>query len=78
MQKPKKRSKIEGFIKAVERGGNKLPHPVTLFTILAALILVLSFIFAKMGTSVTYMTVTAEGAKETTVTVVNLLSKAQL
>jgi|LSQX01.2.fsa_nt_gb aminobenzoyl-glutamate transport protein len=78
IQKPKKRSKIEGFIKAVERGGNKLPHPVTLFTILAALILVLSFIFAKMGTSVTYMTVTAEGAKETTVTVVNLLSKAQL
>jgi aminobenzoyl-glutamate transport protein len=77
-QAPRKRSLLERFIKGVERGGNKLPHPLTLFTILAALVLVLSYILSAIGSSVTYTTVTAEGAKETTVTVVNLLSKGQL
>ena len=33
----KKKTPMEGFIRGVERVGNKLPHPLTLFTILSIL-----------------------------------------
>lgn len=47
--------KPEGFMQRVlnriEIVGNKLPQPVTLFAILIGIVLVLSFIFGKMGVS---------------------------
>ncbi|MCT4595526.1 MAG: AbgT family transporter [Anaeromicrobium sp.] len=74
-------SKVEKFIKIIEKAGNKLPHPLTIFTFLAGFVLVLSYFLAKMGVSVTYMAASrnaAEAAKETTIAVVNLLSKEEL
>ena len=76
-----KSSRIEKFIQIVEKGGNKLPHPLTLFTYLAVLILILSYILSKAGVSVTYVAASRDAvgiAEEISVSVVNLLSKEQL
>jgi aminobenzoyl-glutamate transport protein len=73
-------SGFEKFIKTVEIVGNKLPHPFTLFALLTAIVLLLSFILAKMGVSVTYMAAgrAGEGIAEKTVAVTNLLSYGPL
>lgn len=63
-----RRSAIDRFLHIVERGGNALPHPATLFAILALLVLVLSWITASMGVSVQHPSTGA------TVHPVNLLS----
>jgi aminobenzoyl-glutamate transport protein len=42
-----KRSAIDTFLNIVERGGNLLPHPATLFAILAVLVIVASGIAAQ-------------------------------
>lgn len=47
-----KRRPFQAFLNGIEVAGNKLPHPATLFAILAALVVVLSWLFARMGTSV--------------------------
>jgi aminobenzoyl-glutamate transport protein len=72
----RKVSGFEKFIKAIEVVGNKLPHPFTLFAILTVIVLVLSFILAKAGVSVTYMAAGkgGEAVTEKTVAVTNLLS----
>ena len=57
----------------IERVGNALPHPATIFLILSAVIVVLSFFLT--GTSVTYEGVKDGVVQELTVTVNNLLSK---
>jgi aminobenzoyl-glutamate transport protein len=62
------RSLMDRFLRAVERGGNALPHPATLFAILALAVILLSWITAQLQLSVTHP---ATGA---TVTPVNLLS----
>lgn len=80
-QTSQKTGGIERFIKVIETAGNKLPHPVTIFTYLSVFILILSYFMAKVGVSVTYLAASrdaAEVAKETTVTAVNLLSRDQL
>lgn len=79
MAKEKKRSLFDRFIQGVEVAGNKLPTPFTLFLYLIIIICVLSFVLSSMGVSVTYMAAGKNGAemKETTVAVVNLLSKEQ-
>src|SRR5699024_6503290 len=53
----------------VEWLGNKLPHPVTLFAIIAVLILIASAIFSMMGIAEEH-----PGEDNETVTVTNLLS----
>lgn len=62
------------FIDAVERAGNKLPHPFFLFVYLMIIVLVLSALLS--GVSVTYTAASSGGGemKETTVAVVNLLN----
>ncbi len=45
---------VSMFLAVIERGGNMLPHPATLFFILAVLIVILSGITANMGLSVTH------------------------
>ncbi|MDR2529200.1 MAG: AbgT family transporter [Synergistaceae bacterium] len=59
----------KGFLAWIERAGNKLPHPISLFIILAATVLVVSWLCAIFGVQATHP---GTGA---TVTVVNLLSK---
>lgn len=65
----KKHGLFQKFLDFVEWLGNKLPHPVTLFALLAVLTLVLSSIFGILGISVTHP---GEGNEE--VTVNNLLN----
>ena len=42
---------MQGVLASIERVGNKLPHPFILFTILAALVVVISAILATLGVS---------------------------
>ena len=46
---PKKASLLDRCLNAVERAGNALPHPVTLFAIMALAVVVISAICAAMG-----------------------------
>ena len=76
-----KQSLMNRFIHIIEKGGNKLPHPFILFGILLVAVLILSFVFSQLGTSITYFSAskTAGAAgKEVTVKVVNLLSADNL
>ncbi|MEW9121505.1 MAG: AbgT family transporter [Thermotaleaceae bacterium] len=81
VSQPQNTKFIEKFIKAIEKAGNKLPHPLTLFTYLSIFVLILSYFLAKTDISVTYIAAArnaGEAATETTVSVVNLLAKDQL
>jgi p-aminobenzoyl-glutamate transporter AbgT len=74
-------NKNHGYMKifnAVERAGNKLPHPFYLFIILAVIVMILSAVFA--GATVTYVAAASDGsgATETTVSVINLFSRDYL
>jgi aminobenzoyl-glutamate transport protein len=42
------------FLDIVEKGGNKLPDPLSLFFILSALVLIFSFILSSVGVQVTH------------------------
>ncbi len=64
----KKKSGIDRFLSVIERIGNALPHPATLFASFALLIIILSWIASMFD-----MAVTHPGTGET-VTPVNLLS----
>jgi len=44
-------SSLSRFLRVVERGGNALPHPATLFAIMAALVVVVSAIAARLDLS---------------------------
>lgn len=69
MTQKKRKNWGDKFLGVVESAGNKLPHPVTLFVLFAAGIVLLSFILNKLGvTAVNPTTGDAIG-------VVNLLSK---
>ncbi len=48
----KKRGFVMRALDSIERVGNKLPHPVTLFAIFALLVIVASGIFSSMGVQV--------------------------
>jgi aminobenzoyl-glutamate transport protein len=43
-----------GFLATIERVGNMVPHPAIIFFLLIAIVIVLSVIFAALGTTVTY------------------------
>lgn len=45
---------IQRYLDAVERIGNKLPHPVTMFASLAALVVLASAVFSWIGASVVH------------------------
>jgi aminobenzoyl-glutamate transport protein len=65
---PRPSSRFQGFLNLVERVGNTLPNPTTLFALLALVIVALSWVFSKMGVSVIHP-VTGQ-----TVSVVNLMN----
>jgi len=66
------------FLNGIEVVGNKLPHPVTLFAILALAVVVISAVCAAMGVSVTGELVSNGELTETTVAAVSLLTKEGL
>lgn len=49
-----KRGAIDKFLTVVERIGNALPHPATLFAILALIVVLLSWIFSQFDISVVH------------------------
>lgn len=77
---PAKRNKRKGMelvLSAVERIGNRLPHPLTLFAFLTLMLIVVSAVCSWAGVSVTgemIDPVTSELTKQT-VSAVNLLSR---
>jgi len=75
MEKEKKKG-IQRFLDFVERGGNKLPHPLTLFWIFCVIIAIISAIAANSGASVTYEAFDRKEniIKETTLTIKSLLN----
>jgi aminobenzoyl-glutamate transport protein len=48
------------ILDVVEKVGNKVPHPVVIFLVLIAIVIVLSHVFYVMGTSVTTEVITPE------------------
>ncbi|WP_250277898.1 AbgT family transporter [[Clostridium] colinum] len=72
----KKNSFFDKFLNSIEVAGNKLPHPITLFTILSLLIVILSAIFEALGISATgeIMNQKTMELEEQTITTVSLLS----
>ena len=66
----------KGILNSIEKIGNKLPHPATIFVILCGIIIVVSAIMARMGVSVTYTGLDRSSMeiKEMTSTVVSLLT----
>ena len=70
--KNKKKSFFDRFLNLLERGGNALPHPATLFGLFAVIVLIFSAIGSALGWSVQH-----PGTGET-INVVNLLSKEGL
>src|SRR5262245_18480153 len=54
---PHEKTGLEKFLDAVERVGNKVPHPVVIFWLLIAGVIVLSHLFYLAGASVTYQAV---------------------
>src|SRR5271167_2200756 len=65
---------MQKILDAVERVGNSVPHPVVIFLILIAVVVLLSHILYMLGASVSYQVVNAETHKiETATTVANSL-----
>lgn len=75
MAKEKKKF-IERFLDVIEKGGNKLPHPISLFWIFCLIIIVISAIAAAAGAQVTYNGLDRKTMeiKETTLTIKSLLN----
>ena len=71
----KKTSWLTRTLNSIERVGNSLPHPITLFAIFALAVVVISAICAALGVSATGNLVSGGELKESTVTAVSLLTK---
>lgn len=54
------KSSMQRFLDVVESVGNKVPHPIVIFLILIAIIIVLSTLLGAIGTSVTFETINPE------------------
>ena len=81
MQKENQFTKVSLYnrcLNGIERVGNGLPHPVTLFAIFALAIVVISAVCAALGVSATGNLVSGGELKKTTVTAVSLLTKEGL
>lgn len=65
----KKRGFFQKFLDIIEKTGNRLPHPVTLFAVLALIVVILSAVVASLG-----ITVAHPGKEGEMIEVTNLLS----
>ncbi len=59
---------MQKILDVVERVGNKVPHPVVIFLILIALVIVLSHVFYLLGVAITYQVINPETHKLDSVT----------
>ena len=71
-KKVKDQNDVGGFLKGVEKIGNKLPHPAMIFAILSVIVIIVSYFAAKSGMSVTYFD--AKAKEEVTKEAVSLLN----
>ena len=62
-------------LNGIERVGNGLPHPITLFALFALAVVLISAVCAAMGVSATGQLVSGGELTDTTVSVVSLLTK---
>ena len=74
----KKSNLYNGILNGIEKIGNGLPHPVILFAAFALAVVVMSAVLAALGVSATGELVSNGELKETTVSVVSLLTKEGL
>ena len=74
----KKVSLYNRWLNGIEKVGNSLPHPIILFAVFAAAIVVLSAVCAALGVSATGNLIVNGELQETTVTAVSLLTKEGL
>ncbi len=72
--KSTKKGFFNKFLDFVERAGNRLPHPVTLFVIFSLIVIVISAIAEKAGLSVTFDKLVNGEMVPTTVTAISLLN----
>lgn len=71
--------KLIRYSRKMEQIGNRLPHPAVVFLYLLLIVFVASAVLASFGVEVAYSAADGNGAvTETTVRVVNLLSKEEL
>ena len=63
---------VGGFLKSVEKIGNKMPHPAIIFLFLSIFVVIISHFAAKAGLSVTYFD--AKAGKELTKEAISLLN----
>ena len=75
MTKTKKSSLYNRWLNGIETIGNRLPHPIALFAIFTAAVVVISAICSMFGVSATGELIVDGELKETTVSVESLLSK---
>lgn len=76
---PKKKAGwLSRCLNGIERVGNALPHPVTLFAVFALAIVAISAVCAALGVSATGNLISDGQLQETTVTAVSLLTKEGL
>ena len=75
MTKTKRDSLYNRWLNGIETIGNRLPHPIALFAIFTLAVVVISAICSMLGVSATGELIVDGELKETTVTVVSLLSK---
>ncbi len=71
----KKSTAYGGLLNTIERVGNKLPHPITLFAIFSAVVVILSAVLSFFGVSATGELILNGKLQETTVSVVSLLTQ---
>ncbi|MGL4688043.1 MAG: AbgT family transporter, partial [Fusobacteriaceae bacterium] len=61
--KQEKKSFVDKFLNVIERGGNALPHPGTLFGILAVAVIIISGIGHALGWSVDFVGINRKSMK---------------
>jgi aminobenzoyl-glutamate transport protein len=75
--KPIRPSRLERAMSVVERVGNALPHPFMLFSLLAALVFVLSIVPDALGASVVAPVIQGAGVPRTETLMVNSLASRE-
>ena len=68
------KSYFNKFLDLVENGGNKLPHPVTLFVVMALVVVIISALAASAGLEASYERVVNGKAETVTVKAISLLT----
>lgn len=77
LKNTQKKSFIDKFLNVIEKGGNALPHPATLFAILALIVIIISGIGGALGWSVNFMGINSRTLKteEMVIATKSLMSK---